>query len=381
MNAAETSRWRETWPDGSRRTYRRVSLYDPASQRTNVFEEILMPDGSWRKRGSESVKRGMRLELVSRAYTASGVELAAERGEKWVPLGVQNASGHGFDEVVFKFDRDANGRMRARVGIVEVKDYPGRYVPSADFTAIDRNMRQNLLEVERKMNQLGPEGLGMTEGEFRQARQALIDRKLDVEIRIGHETRLGIGPNAATIPGLEADLRARYGKEVKVNRTPVRLSIGLDEATLALERLQARAGNERFAQLALTPSGMTPRSILIADTVLKGERLGAVERPCEWAASRGYLHDKAGTPVLVEPLVRGGGKSFDPAATAERLLTLLDERRLPRTGTSEVPVKVLVDASALTPGQRVKLMTELDTRARTRSRTAAVKDRLAWVGR
>lgn len=393
LNAAETSRWRERWPDGTTRTYREVKIYDPATGRTIVRQEILLHDGNWHLRGSEAAKRGLRMELVSRAYTEGAVEAArASGGAKLVPFGAQNKSGHGFDEVIFRFTRDPRGRLEARVGLIEVKDYPGRYVPSADFTAIDDNMRQNLIAVERRMQQLGPERLGMSRQEFTLALEALRDRKLDVEIRLGGDTKLGTGKNAATIPNLEADLQKRYPHgDVRVghydangewqSRKPVKLTGGVDQAALALERLNALKDNNRFAQLATTPSGaMSPSSILTADVILKGEKAGAVPGPCNWAPDRTYLHDASGRPVLVEPLTAVPAKSFDPAATAERLLRLLDEQRPPVTSGRGVPVQVLVDMSELTAPQILRLEAALKALARDRSRTNAL-NRLLVVGK
>jgi Annexin len=391
LNAVETDRWREPWPDGSQRTYREVKIYDPATGRTTIRQEILLRDGNWHLRGSEAAKRGLRMELVSRAYTEAAVEAATAGGTaKLVPFDAQNKSGHGFDEVVFRFTRDSKGRLQARVGLIEVKDYPGRYVPSADFTAIDDNMRQNLLSVERRMQQLGPDRLGMTPQEFTAALNALRERKLDVELRLGPDTKLGTGKNAATIPNLEADLQKRYphgdvrvghydANGAWVDKRPVKLKGGLDEAALALERMQARMGEDRFTQLATTPSGaMTPSSILAADVIIKGEKSGAIPGPCAWAPDRSYLHDASGRPVLVEPLLPVSAKSFDAEAIAERLLGLLDEQRPPATSKRGVPVQVLVDTSALTPAQVTRLNNALKALARDRSRTIAL-GRLALV--
>ncbi|WP_157592497.1 hypothetical protein [Solirubrobacter soli] len=377
MNATETARWTERWPDGTPRRYRRVRLYDPATGGKPItFEEIRMPDGSWRKRGSESVRRGRIMELVSRTFTETRAA-ALPSNQRHVPLNVQNASSQGFDEVVFKFERDNAGRLKARVGVVEVKDYPGRYVPAADFTAIDDHMRQNLLDVQRRMNELGAHGLGMTKEEFKVAQAALKNRHLDVEIRLGPDTYLGKGANAATLPRLLSDLRRRYGTEVTVNR--MNLETGIAEAKLANQRLEARTGSTRFAQLADTPGGMTPKSILAADTVMKAERGSVVNGPCDWAPGREYLHDKAGKPVVVEALVGGG--SFDVEATAKALLERLDEQRLPLKGTSLEPVTLVVDRSSLTPGQRLDLIAKLDELARGSSQGQAYEDRLKWVGR
>jgi hypothetical protein len=392
LNAAETRRWREPWPDGSRRTYREVEIYDPAKgPPPTVRQEILLRDGNWHLRGSESAKRGLRMELVSRAYTEAAVEAAAAGGTtRLVSFDAQNKSGHGFDEVVFRFTRDSKGRPQARVGLIEVKDYPGRYVPSADFTAIDDNMRKNLLSVERRMQQLGPDRLGMTTQEFTAALNALRERKLDVELRLGPDTKLGTGKNAATIPNLEADLQKRYphgdvrvghydASGAWVDKRPVKLTGGLDEAALALERMNKMKDSNRFTQLATTPSGaMTPSSILAADVIIKGEKSGAIPGPCAWAPDRSYLHDASGRPVLVEPLLPVSAKSFDAEAIAERLIGLLDEQRPPATSKRGVPVQVLVDTSALTPAQVTRVNNALKALARDRSRTNAL-GRLAFV--
>lgn len=132
-----------------RRRYREV-LITFEDNRTELRQEIRGRGRNehlgWVQRGSESNRRGRVAEEAAGVDTAARLAERVRSGELtgWHRIQHQTASGAGFDGVYAEFSRAPDGRLEARVRIQEVKDYPDRYVPLADFTAIDDNLESNL---------------------------------------------------------------------------------------------------------------------------------------------------------------------------------------------------------------------------------------------
>ena len=134
--------------------YRIVEVTDKRGRKVRIEETVRRGSRppKWVKRGREASFEGMVAEEASLATTRGLIEEARAKGETIVSLGpLQTSSGHGFDEVYIHFD--INGRPEIR--IVEVKTYPNRWVPLEDFTAVTRNLSDNL-ERLRKLVFLPP---------------------------------------------------------------------------------------------------------------------------------------------------------------------------------------------------------------------------------
>jgi Annexin len=371
--------------DGRLRTYRKIEVTDTTTtpHRTWIREEIFRQyDNKWVLRGSAAARAGERMEIASRGVTEAFITRARieEPGVKYVAVDAQNASGQGFDEVILRVTRDpTSGEFVAHIGLLEVKDYPNRYIPAADLTAIDDNMTQNLFALRQRLVALGPDGLGMSVGEYLAVMRALDNRDLAVLIRLGPTTSIGFGERASTLPDLQRRLRKRYPGGRIIIPEPERIDGSVvPAAELARQRAAELDSSARFQQL-MEGTGLSPTTIHTADTVIKGEQSGRLAGPCSWAPDRAFLFDKTGRPFSVEPFVPSPERPFDPGALADRLLDKLGQQQAPLGGGPAVPVDVVVDVSLLDKTQIARLKTELTSRAQTKSAMKAL-DRLIYVG-
>jgi hypothetical protein len=326
--------WLETKPDGTQRRYRRVKVVEDDGA-IHYRTEIWQPDDrNWVQRGSESVRKGATMEEASQLMTAAEAKKqAAVAGEQHIAAPkemLQTASGQGFDEVVFKFEKD--GSLK-KVSIIEVKDYPGGSLTLEDFTAVYQNFKRNLQDLEHDLEraigarEIGKWGLDLAQAE--KVLKALKNRELEVEVRIGPTTKLGEKENGTILADLQRKLRQQmHTQNIEVpNRNRIDKSFA-DEAE-ALARIREIAGTEqtkqtRLTELAAAPSGRSLATVKQAETALLAEAVNGVQPPLSRsAATDGRFFDKAGRPVDVRAPASSKAKPLDLSSMAQDLLTQL----------------------------------------------------------
>ncbi len=192
-------------PGGDR--YRRVEVTradasSPTGRRTEFVDETVVRGSNpprWWRRGKDAGEAGALAEEASLAMTRRYISEAKERGITVVTLGssLQNESGHGFDEVYFEFHPDG----RIEIVLVEVKHYRQRRVPFDDFTAVTKNLEQNLKVLFAELSGVSrsnlPHGFRDLEpGQLRALRKRVAKMTgaqpdLTLEVRPGPTTALG----------------------------------------------------------------------------------------------------------------------------------------------------------------------------------------------
>ena len=287
---------------------------------------------------------------------------AQARGKVIKTLGKESqyGSGQGFDEVFFEFD--AAGR--AQVVIVEVKNYPGRHVPTEDFTAVLDNLEQNFdrlykqLEDEakfiRREMQLVQDGLkaapdpsrlGLSLAEVESALEAIIEQNVSLHIRLGAGTKLGTFTAGSVIKNIKkawADLGIRSRVPIKVMTIQKTL---IDEAVVDVQTIIKRD----FI-------GTRPKFYKVTDAA---ESLGAVKGPFKAGVGDVFV-DSTGKLATMRTV-----KEADIVGTArDELASEIVERLAkpmmhPHT-TAQAPLTVLLDVSALTPKARQELQAALE---------------------
>ena len=163
--------------------YRRVRVRE-GSKVVRMTEEVLDRNGTWVERGTFRTTRGSIMEAATQLQVESTL-----RGPSFVLK--RGTEAAGFDRVVVEFSgRDKD--MKAVIRVLEVKDYPTRYVPFAEFTAIVENFDQNLadtiLQLRAEVGRL--QGAGNRDAANALTR-ALNAQSVQVEIWLGPTTRLG----------------------------------------------------------------------------------------------------------------------------------------------------------------------------------------------
>ncbi|HET8939288.1 MAG TPA: polymorphic toxin-type HINT domain-containing protein [Polyangiales bacterium] len=191
--------WREPLPEYRNRApadipvdgyrdYRMVEVVDAngrvIAQREETYVQPANSSPYWMQRGSASTLAGGRMERASseldRDLIASG-EIAAA-------FNTQNASGQGFDGVTLSYDNEGN----PQVTLVEVKDYPGRYIGFDELSAVNQNLDQNLDALRALVqDEQAAETLGLTPEQLDAVRQALDNGNVGIEVRPGPTTRVG----------------------------------------------------------------------------------------------------------------------------------------------------------------------------------------------
>jgi hypothetical protein len=362
---------------------RRIRWYDTPEGTTSIVgrseQRYSARRGIWVRSGSASRWGGGVAEMAAKAETAAKMGVGLD-GVKRVQFDGQTERGHGFDDVVFSFATSKKGDVTARVGVAEIKDYPGG--PVGTFSAIDRNFEQNLNRVRARVRELITTGTwadaGLSEAEAHAVLAAIDARRVDIEVRTTTGTRLSGDP----LPELQKSLRGRFGKEITVTRGSPISQTAIEEADRWFDTLENfRLGGPRptapgdltqFYQIARRSSGYTPDSIAAAEAVLVASRdpKSGVRGLVTWAPGGAHLVDDAGPLVLRRPS-RGTTSTFDPKAAARSILDAANTRLPGRSGTPAVP-RVIVDYGALTSGEAQALADALRAEAKQRQRLPAL---------
>lgn len=348
---------------GEMRSYRKIAIHHPDGT-VSISEEIKLISGpntgGWVQRGSLSTKKGGAMEEASRAMTLSELPMTPPgiAGPRHVPVKVQNDSGQGFDEVVFRIEKDAAGNItNARIIIVEVKDYPKRHVPLADFTAINDNLAQNVDDLARRLR-TEHKAMGLSADEAAELRKSLTYGRVDVEIRLGPTTSLGAKDRGTVIANLEAAAQTywgRYGTKIRLGEARQINKSYADDAALAAaikDKPGKLRGTNRRVRLMVGDSP-TPTEVRHARAVIEAEgALKGVKQPVSLDPA-GRFVDANGTPI----------HTFSPRSTdSARLNVLLMSDRITDAAKTATPRPnlVVIDTSDLLKADRVLLENRLE---------------------
>lgn len=260
----------EDIPVDGYRDYRMVEVVDSdgrvIAQREETYVQPANGSPYWMQRGSASARSGGRMERASDELNRDLIE----SGDITAAFNTQNASGQGFDGVTLSYDNQGN----PRVTLVEVKDYPGRYVGLDELSAVAQNLDQNLDALRALVqDEQAAETLGLTAEQLDAVRQALDNGNVGIEIRPGPTTRVGAGStnpsnnarprvvdalqNLLNERGLTGDVNTRRIPQSAVDRVPGNPGIGTQP---------------RFYDLARGPNGeITPEGVHRANQQLARE--------------------------------------------------------------------------------------------------------------
>jgi hypothetical protein len=368
--------WREVDADGIERSYRLVEVLDENGNIKDVREEIRQVDKDtkkevdrWQQRGSESSSRGKGTEIASELLTQADLEEAAKiraakeasgelppaQGKVDVAIRSQDSSGRGFDEVILKFDEQGNPKLT----LVEVKDYPGRHVPLAEFTATGENLLPNLEKLKDRLRSPEatmppPKGMGLTPLQAQAAIAAIDAKRLDVEIRLSETTKLGeegktnrLTPEAkkrvdaakaegkeiqltdkdriiGVIDSMKKDLKEKLGVDVPIGKprkidNPEHIAKAKEKVTKR-DRIGERP---RYYDLA-GPPGKTPSNEALhhADMIFKAEKSGAIVPPAK-RVGEGVFIDGNGREVTIKSLESDSHTRLDTAKAARGIVEQL----------------------------------------------------------
>lgn len=363
------------WDEGSR-MYRLVEVVGTDGKIIRMREEIFKVDGSgrWVQRGSESNKAGHLAEGAARLQTQSEVDAS---GGSLILLPAsfnQSASGAGFDQVAIRFDTDGN----ATIVITEVKNYGDRYVPLADFTAINDNLEANLANLRRRLRDgTKADAWGLTPEQMSAAQLAARRSNIEIQILTAPRTKLGNFDKGTVLKTLAQGAKSKLRKAIKVQHRAIEDSY-MRAAAASDELAQAGGYYPSFYQLAgVTPSNLTPERIRAAQVALTAQNAapGLITPPLSTAGeASGKFQDSKGVHFFTHDIPHGitkgssqnSGDGNGIAALDKVAADLVALIRSAATGPYNTPrtTRLLVNVTSLTPVQRARLMTSLETEAR-----------------
>ncbi len=252
------------WTDGDS-TYRLIGIVDESGQivEGSLRQEIRSAheDNRWVQRGSESNRQGRVAEEGSRAWSEVDVRPGWETHQG--PSQWYESGGRGFDEVLLDF-RGSGADMEARVRVVEVKDVGSLGLD--DFTAIrprskGGNLEDNLEFVQSELEARGTlsreeGGYGLTEDQRNAALEALRNRQIDLELRLGPRASLGGyegGQRVSQRGSIVDDLQAEWRRK-GIRTEPTVRDIPPDHVRAGEQRVKAQEV-ARTRAAAEKPSG------------------------------------------------------------------------------------------------------------------------------
>jgi hypothetical protein len=402
--------WKEKGDDGVWRSYRLIEVLDEQGKIMDVRGEIRQLDDNtgrevnrWQQRGDESFKRGKAMETASELQTQAELKTnkeALEARAKADPKAHQKADaaipsqyggGQGFDEVVLRFDKDGN----PTIVLVEVKDYPGGYVPYKDFTATGENLMDNLERLSNNLKKslkeikdaekLGKtlplsETMNLSKEQITESLKALKNNKLEVEIRTGPTTGLGeLGTareygkkgeliDKSVIGKLKQDLHDKLGVDIQVTKKPI-IEDYVTEATKVMSERDQIGKRAHFHDLA-GPPGKLPSDdgLKQADAIWNAEKAKSVKGPAKRLPGANRFEDAEGRAFTVESLASTPKRPINAAKTARDIIAQLK-------ALEASDVRVLLDTTNLQKADLARLQQELKKIAK-KSQDVAILGRL-----
>jgi hypothetical protein len=329
------------------------------------------------RRGKDAGEAGALAEEASLAMTRRYIEAAREKGIAVVTLGssLQNESGHGFDEVYFEFHPDG----RIEIVIVEVKHYKQRRVPFEDFTAVTKNLQENLKTLFDRFNRV--------------PRRRLPPGFRDLEPGQLSALRERVAQMTGAKPGLTLEVRpgptTGLGGEKAVSR-----------GGTALRRLE-----DIFPERAIRHPKLPTDPRLTAADIDLARKVSALELPDASASRLLDLHESLKAKGLVDPDLRplpgqkeiftgasgevtrfrtvpseqvGRGARLDPHEIEKVALETVADlaRQIDVTGHGRKNLKVILDVADLDLHTRLWLEHAIDRNLALTGRAAELRPRL-----
>jgi hypothetical protein len=353
--------WLEAKPEGTR-TYRILEVRDPKTDEVLVRrEEIQSIDSNnnplehWVQRGSESNIIG------AIAEEASSIQVETERagkrkGEIPLPADVLKlGGGQGFDGVIVKFDEHG----KATVVLIEVKNYPGRYIPLADITAIKENLNANLERlIESLKDKAHAQKLGLTKQQAAAAINAIRSNSLKFELHVSHDTKIGAisDTRASVLRDLHAAVSAtrKFGFPIDSVSVETIRAEHMSTAKALFEARERLGDSEQIRELAKGTEGhLTTEGVRHAEAALVAQQMlpGIDKKPLGIGTKSGSFADAKGSPVTVIAPKR----SAKIPKLAEDLAKTLRASR----STPGKPTRIVIDVTELGMGQRQVLRRQL----------------------
>jgi hypothetical protein len=227
-------------------TYRLVQLTTPGGAVHDRVEYLSRKRG-WVQAGEHTTRRSAVIEQAARDQLTH--ELTAEQAlahdparrskpdrlVDWMRIQHQNAQGQGFDVIV-----ELRGDPpKARIRIIEVKDYPNRNVSLGEMSAIRESLAANMQRLRREiltaLDAATPAERPaayrhLTRQQIKALGKANVDNDFTIELRLGESTLIGPEARPHSLLGkLRAELRASPefgGRDVLEPGEPKRVPIG-----------------------------------------------------------------------------------------------------------------------------------------------------------
>lgn len=350
--------WLEVKTTGSR-TYRILEVRRGNGDLVARREEILQavdrngtPVERWVQRGSEGNVTG---EIAERAFgsqfeadQASGLR----KNQILLPSDkIQRGGGQGFDGVILEF----NGK-EVTIILVEVKNYPGRYVPLLDITAIRENLTDNLSRLKEQLRDPAQaRALGLDPTQAAQARAAITKNRLEFELQLGDTTHVGDtrNKNSSVVRELRKDIAAELGIGLRaLPRDSVRsANIGESHMKGAKEFIEARE------RLATDKKGhLTEQGVRNAEAALTAKRQpGLIIEPLERGDKpHTFVDARNNRFVIVAP----EATKLPAQVAADAAQSLRATRTLPGN-----PTRIIIDVSDMSIAQQRELRSTLTSLA------------------
>jgi hypothetical protein len=162
----------------------------------------------------------------------------------WMRIQHQNAQGQGFDDVIVEFRGDP---PKARIRIIEVKDYPNGNVSLGEMSAIRESLVVNMRKLRDTIydaadatspTERAAHFHSLTNAQLGALRRSAADNELTIELYLGPSTSIGVESRTNSILGkLRAELKSSPefgGKDVLATGEPKRVDpTHIDAATHA----------------------------------------------------------------------------------------------------------------------------------------------------
>lgn len=361
--------------------------------------------GGWVQRGSENVRKGREAELASQRLSAERV--ADPNSDVVATFQVQRPDGTGFDGVEVRLDEEGLPVL----SVVEVKNYPGRYADYEGFTAVSThggdppgNLVKNLEalndalqptqadfalardraseaigdiglgdiaemaemgqmfwvargadfegEVAAEIDRIMADKLGITPDAYRQARNAMDARRIELLIRLAPETDIGMTGHRNAFGRLRADWEGLTGeaaiRNLRDQRVETLLPDFIEQAQAAMSAAQKLHQAGLLSSEALRYTGLPNAPFADASgNLLAVQRL----RPADLAS-------KGPAGVANEVVHRLTTPAILPSGSHREVGLVIDLSDLPgdARAAAEDAIRAELDGRGLHPSELARLV-------------------------
>lgn len=358
--------WLEAKPEGTR-TYRVLEVKDKVTGEVLARREEILQIGAngeqhWVQRGSEGNVRGAIGEEGFRTQFEAEKAAGQRKGQILLPPEMMQRGGQGFDGVIIHMDEHGN----AKVLLIEVKNYPDRYIPLADITAISESLNHNLEQLQAMLRDPAQhDKLGLTAAQAKAADIAIKQNKLEFQLQLGDTTKLGPieSGRSSVLRDLRTDISAERGFQFPQDSVTSRHieDTHMRTAEALMEAKERLGGAKELRELAKgRETSLTEEGVRRAEVALTAEKKmpGLVDKPLSVGKEPHTFLDAKKNPFMV--VAPDAGTSAGKVA-AEISKALRDTRTAPGK-----PTRLIVDITNLSPGQRTTVRRELQALANKR---------------